>query len=131
MSQGKIMVVDDEADIRNIIKMHLEEKGYNFLEAEDGEQAINLLKTGDNLVNCGLILCDIRMPKVNGIECIEYFRDQAPGIPIVVITGYPETEMAVDLMKKGVKDYLVKPIEGEKLLEIVNKHVSAGKETSF
>ncbi len=131
MSQGKIMVVDDEADIRNIIKMHLEEKGYNFLEAEDGEQAINLLKTGDNLVNCGLILCDIRMPKVNGIECIEYFRDQAPGIPIVVITGYPETEMAVDLMKKGVKDYLVKPIEGEKLLEIVNKHVSAGKETNF
>ncbi len=131
MSQGKIMVVDDEADIRNIIKMHLEEKGYNFLEAEDGEQAINLLKTGDNLVNCGLILCDIRMPKVNGIECIEYFRDQAPGIPIVVITGYPETEMAVELMKKGVKDYLVKPIEGEKLLEIVNKHVSAGKETNF
>ena len=131
MSQGKIMVVDDEADIRNIIKMHLEEKGYNFLEAEDGEQAIKLLQTGDNLVNCGLILCDIRMPKVNGIECIEYFRDQAPGIPIVVITGYPETEMAVDLMKKGVKDYLVKPIEGKKLLEIVNKHVSAGKETNF
>lgn len=131
MSQGKIMVVDDEADIRNIIKMHLEEKGYNFLEAEDGEQAIKLLQTGDNLINCGLILCDIRMPKVNGIECIEYFRDQAPGIPIVVITGYPETEMAVDLMKKGVKDYLVKPIEGKKLLEIVNKHVSAGKETNF
>ncbi len=131
MSQGKIMVVDDEADIRNIIKMHLEEKGYNFLEAEDGEQAIKLLKTGDNLVNCGLILLDIRMPKVNGIECIEYFRDQAPGIPIVVITGYPETEMAVDLMKKGVKDYLVKPVESEKLLEIVNKHVSAGKETNF
>ncbi len=131
MSQGKIMVVDDEADIRNIIKMHLEGKGYNFLEAEDGEQAIKLLKTGDNLVNCGLILLDIRMPKVNGIECIEYFRDQAPGIPIVVITGYPETEMSVDLMKKGVKDYLVKPIEGEKLLEIVNKHVSAGKETNF
>ena len=131
MSQGKIMVVDDEADIRNIIKMHLEEKGYNFLEAEDGEQAINLLKSEDNLVNCGLILCDIRMPKVNGIECIEYFRDQAPGIPIVVITGYPETEMAVELMNKGVKDYLVKPIEGEKLLEIVNKHISAGKETNF
>lgn len=131
MSQGKIMVVDDEADIRNIIKMHLEEKGYNFLEAEDGEQAIKLLKTGDNLVNCGLILLDIRMPKVNGIECIEYFRDQAPGIPIVVITGYPETEMSVDLMKKGVKDYLVKPVESEKLLEIVKKHVSAGKETNF
>jgi len=131
MSQGKIMVVDDEADIRNIIKMHLEGKGYNFLEAEDGEQAIKLLKTGDNLVNCGLILLDIRMPKVNGIECIEYFRDQAPGIPIVVITGYPETEMSVDLMKKGVKDYLVKPIESEKLQDIVNKHISAGKETKF
>ena len=130
-SNGLVLVVDDEPDVRKVVRMTLEKAGYHVIEAEDGEQAINLLKTGDNLVNCGLILCDIRMPKVNGIECIEYFRDQAPGIPIVVITGYPETELAVELMKKGVKDYLVKPIEGEKLLEIVNKHVSAGKETNF
>ncbi len=131
MTQGKIMVVDDEEDIRDIIKMHLDGKGYNFIEAEDGEQAIKTLKSEDNMLNCGLILCDIRMPKVNGIECIEYFQKEAPGIPIVVITGYPETEKAVELMKKGVKDYIVKPLEGEKLLQIVNKHISTGKETNF
>ena len=131
MAEGKILIVDDEEDIRDIIKMHLDGKGYNFIEAEDGEQAIKTLKSGDNMLNCGLILCDIRMPKVNGIECIEYFQKEAPGIPIVVITGYPETEMAVDLMTKGVKDYVVKPLEGEKLRQIVNKHISTGKETNF
>jgi two-component system chemotaxis response regulator CheY len=71
------------------------------------------------------------MPKVNGVECIQYLREQSPGIPIVVITGYPDTELATDLMKKGVKDYLVKPVEKEKLLAVVDEQVSAGKAIEF
>ena len=83
------------------------------------------------MMNVGVILCDIRMPKVNGVECIQFIREQAPGIPIVVITGYPDTELASDLMKKGVKDYLVKPVEKEKLLAVVDAHISSGKEFNF
>jgi two-component system chemotaxis response regulator CheY len=101
------------------------------LEAENGEEAITILKSEDNMVNCGLILCDIRMPKVNGLECIGYFREQAPGIPVVVVTGFPDTEMAVDLMGKGVKDYLVKPVEKTKLLAVVEKMISEGKSIDF
>lgn len=131
MPKGKILVVDDEEDVRETIKLQLEAENYNVIEAENGEEAIKVLKSGDNLTNCGLILCDIRMPKVNGLECIAYFREQAPGIPIVVVTGFPDTEMAVDLMGKGVKDYLVKPVESEKLMKIVNKLVAEGKDLNF
>ena len=131
MAKGKILVVDDEADVRDVIKLQLEQKGLHVLEAVDGQNAIDILKSGDNLVNVGVILCDIRMPKVNGVECIQFLRGQAPGIPIVVITGYPDTELATDLMKKGVKDYLVKPVEKEKLLAVVDEQISAGKAIEF
>ncbi len=131
MGKGKILVVDDENDVRDVIKLQLEQKGFNVLEAVDGENAINTLKSGDNLVNVGLILCDIRMPKVNGVEAIEFLKKEAPGIPIVVITGYPDTELAIGLMKKGVKDYLVKPVEKEKLLSVVEEQISAGKTIDF
>jgi len=131
MAKGKIMVVDDEAEVRDLIKLVLEQKGLHALEAVDGQNAIDILQSGDNMVNVGVILCDIRMPRVNGVECIQFIREQAPGIPIVVITGYPDTELASNLLKQGVKDYLVKPVENKKLLAVVEKHIAAGKEINF
>ena len=131
MGKGKILVVDDENDVRDVIRLQLEQKGFNVLEAVDGQDAINILKSGDNLVNVGLILCDIRMPKVNGVEAIEFLKKEAPGIPIVVITGYPDTELATGLMKKGVKDYLVKPVEKSKLMAVVDEQIAAGKDLDF
>lgn len=131
MAKGKILVVDDEADVRDVIRLQLEHKGLNVLEAEDGQKAIEILQSGDNMVNIGLILCDIRMPKVNGVEYIEFLKQEAPSIPIVVITGYPDTELAIGLMKKGIKDYLVKPVEKERLLAVVDEQIAAGKAIDF
>lgn len=131
MVKGKILVVDDESDVRDVIRLQLEQKGFNVLEAVDGKNAIDIIRSEDNLVNVGLILCDIRMPRVNGVECIEYLKKEAPGIPIVVITGYPDTELATGLMKKGVKDYLVKPVERDKLMAVVDTQIAAGKEFDF
>lgn len=128
MAHGKILIIDDEEDVREVIKLHLEGEGFHILEAGNGEEAINTLREEDNMVNVGLILCDIRMPKVNGVECIDFLRKEARGIPVVVVTGYPDTEMATALIKKGVKDYLVKPVEKQKLVETVTKLVAAGKD---
>ena len=128
MAKGKIIVVDDEQDVRDVIRLQLEQKGFNILEATNGQEAIDLLRTGDNMVNVGLILCDIRMPKVNGVECIDFLRREAPGVPVVVVTGYPDSDLATSLLKKGVKYYLVKPVEKEKLLAIVDQIVAAGKD---
>ena len=116
MPKGKVLIIDDESDVRDVLKFHLSENNYQVIEAENGQEGMDLLKSGDNLTNVGVILCDIRMPKVNGIECIQYIRQEAPGIPIVVVTGFPDTQMAVNLMNEGVKDYLVKPVDKEKLV---------------
>ena len=131
MAKGRILVIDDDDGVREILKLYLETEGYNILEAENGEVGINILRSEDNMVNVGLILCDIRMPKINGAQCVDYLRKEAPGVPVVMVTGYPDTEMATAFLKKGVKDYLVKPVEKEKLLNVVGKIVAVGKDIAF
>ena len=128
MAKGRILVIDDEEDVREVMRLHLESAGYNVLEAEDGEVAISTLRSEDNMINIGVILCDIRMPKVNGVECVNFLKKEAPGVPVVMVTGYPDTEMAVSLLNKGVKNYLVKPVGKEKLLDVVDDIVAAGKD---
>jgi len=131
MAKGKILVVDDDAKIREVIKLQLEQRKINVLEAVDGQNAIDILKSGDNMVNVGVILCDIRMPKVDGVECIQFLREQAPGIPIVVITGYPDPNLAAELKEKGIKEYLVKPVKKEELIAVVEEQIAAGKDFDF
>ncbi|MBI5197744.1 MAG: response regulator [Nitrospirae bacterium] len=114
-SLGRILVVDDEPDVRKAVRLGLTKSGYDVLEAEDGEKAIEILNSGDNPLVVALIICDIRMPKLNGIEAIRYFQDQYPSKPVIVLTGFPDIQLATSLLKQGVSDYLVKPIEREKL----------------
>ena len=130
-TKGKILIIDDEADVREVLRLHLESVNLNVIEAENGEEGMKLMKSGANLLQVGLILCDIRMPKVNGVEAIEYLKENAPSIPIIVVTGYPDSELAVSLLKKGVKDYLVKPLEKEKLLAKVKEALSAEQEFDY
>ena len=122
---GRVLVVDDEAQVRKPISLILRREGYEIVEAEDGEQAIHKINAGDNPLMVDAILCDIRMPKINGTEAIAYFRSQYPGVPVVVMTGYPDVDLAVSLMKQGVRDYLVKPVSREELIAVVKKAVDA------
>jgi two-component system chemotaxis response regulator CheY len=89
------------------------------------------MKSGSNLLQVGLIICDIRMPKVNGIEAIDYLKQNAPSIPVIVVTGYPDSDLAVSLLKKGVKDYMVKPIEKVKLLAKVEETLAAPQDFDY
>ena len=123
-TKGRILIIDDEQDVREVLKLQLQSSKYDIIEAENGEEGINLMKKGSNLVQVGLIICDIRMPKVNGVEAIQYLRKEVPSVPILVLTGYPDTEMALSLIKKGVKDYLVKPVNKDELLKKVNDILS-------
>jgi DNA-binding NtrC family response regulator len=119
--KGRVLVVDDEKNIRDLVRMTLTKAGYDVVEAEDGAKAVEVLRKDDNPLMVDVITCDIRMPKVNGTEAIAFFREQFPSIPVVVITGFPETDMAVSLMKQGVVAYVPKPVEGQKLLAVVEK----------
>jgi two-component system chemotaxis response regulator CheY len=97
----------------------LEKAGYDVLEAADGQAAIEVINRGENRLMVDAVLCDMRMPKIDGIEAMGYFKDQFPHVSVVVLTGFPDTEMAVSSMRNGVVDYLVKPVDGERLREAV------------
>ena len=99
-THGRILIIEDEVDIRDILKLQLESGGHQVIEASNGEEGIELMKKGSNLLQVGLIITDIRMPKVNGVEAIDYIKTNAPSIPIMVITGYPDTELAVNLLQR-------------------------------
>ena len=120
-TQGLILVVDDESDVRKICRMTLEKAGYDVIEAEDGEQAIQLVKAGENPLVLDVILTDIDMPKLNGMEAIRFFQREFPHKPIIVLTGKPKLEAATHLMKLGLVDYLIKPAQNEALLAAVAK----------
>jgi DNA-binding NtrC family response regulator len=119
--KGRVLVVDDEKNIRDLLRMTLTKAGYEVLEAEDGVKAVEILRQDDNPLMVDVITCDIRMPKMNGVEAITFFRKEFPSVPVVVITGFPETELAVSLLKQGVSDYVPKPVESQKLLAVVAK----------
>ena len=127
-THGKILIIEDDPDIREILKQQLEQANYKVIEAADGQEGIELMQKGSNLVQVGLIITDIRMPKVNGVEAIDYIKANAPSIPIMVVTGYPDTELAVKLLQKGVKDYVVKPVAKESLLNKVSAILLSGNE---
>lgn len=123
MGLGKVLVVDDEADVRKTVRLTLTKAGYTVVEAEDGEKAIQAIRSGDNPLMVDTIICDIQMPKINGMEAIAYFRQQFPQVPVIVLTGHPNIEGASTLYKQGVVEYLVKPVEPEKLAAAVGKAV--------
>ncbi len=127
MPKGRVLIVDDKAELRKSIRLVLTKADYQVVEAEDGQQAIEAIRSGDNPLQVSIVICDMVMPKVNGMEAIAYFRSQFPGVPILVLTGYPDIDNINQLFAQGVVDYLVKPIVSEELLAAVEKTVSKHK----
>jgi two-component system chemotaxis response regulator CheY len=123
MSLGRVLVVDDEADVRKSLRLILTKADYQVVEAEDGEKAIAAIKGDGNALLVDTIILDLYMPKVNGMEATAYFRAQFPSVPIIILTGQPDIKGATELFKQGIVEYLVKPVEEEKLKAAVAKAV--------
>lgn len=125
---GRVLVVDDVAVVRKSIHTTLANAGYDVVEAEDGEQALRILQGMAGSLPVDAILSDLRMPQINGAELVANFRRHYPAIPVVVLTAYPDVELAVSLMRQGVMDFLVKPVLQDELLSVVKRAVeqSAG-----
>ena len=127
---GRVLVVDDEDSIRSLLRMTLTQGGYDVEEAEDGGKAVEVLNSGDNPLMVDVIICDIRMPRINGVEAIAYFRAQYPSLPVIVLTGYHDEQLASSLRKQGVVECLEKPAEREQILTSVAQAI-AGRRISF
>ncbi|HRC45616.1 MAG TPA: response regulator [Nitrospira sp.] len=127
---GRVLVVDDEDSIRSLLRTMLVQAGYDVEEAEDGGRAVEVLNSGDNPLMVDVIICDIRMPRINGVEAIAYFRAQYPSLPVIVLTGYHDEQLAGSLRKQGVVECLEKPAERRQILTSVAQAI-AGRRISF
>jgi two-component system nitrogen regulation response regulator NtrX len=110
---GHILIVDDERSIRNTLSEILGFEGYTITEAVDGFDAVKKLSEG---VHFDCILCDIKMPKADGIEVLEKAKELMPDTPFIVISGHGNIDTAVEAVKKGAFDYISKPPDLNRLL---------------
>ena len=109
---SRILVIDDERSIRNTLKDILEFEKYQVEIAEDGFKALELLKTND----FDVILCDIKMPGMDGIEVLQKVEEIKPDTPVVMISGHGNIDTAVESIKKGAFDFIEKPLDLNRLL---------------
>ncbi|WP_027357725.1 sigma-54-dependent transcriptional regulator [Desulforegula conservatrix] len=106
-----ILIVDDDTAHRTMLKTLIREWGYDIREADDGETAIKAVK--DEAFD--IILMDIKMVRMSGLEALPYIKAFNPVIPVIIMTAYSSVETAVEALKSGAWDYLIKPLDFEKL----------------
>jgi len=114
---SKILIIEDEAAIRRVLKKIISEENdsYQVEEAEDGLAGMELIKNNDY----DLILCDIKMPKMDGVEVLEKTQKIKPEIPMLMISGHGDLDTAVNTMRMGAFDYISKPPDLNRLLNAV------------
>ncbi len=113
----RVLIVDDEKFIRDILADFLGMEGYHVRTAEDGAAALNEL----DLARYDLIISDLKMPRMGGIELLEAIATHAPHALTVIMTGFGTVETAIDAMKRGAYDYILKPFKVEEVIHVVQR----------
>lgn len=116
-SKGRILVIDDEPGIRLGCQRALRSEGYKVDTAADGEEGLQALASSEY----DLVLLDMMMPGIGGLEMLERIRELDPNLVCVVITGYATVELAVEAIKRGAYDFIAKPFDSDTLLLTVNQ----------
>ena len=118
---SKILIIEDEETIRRVLKKVLldENESYKIYEADDGLKGIDIIKS----VKLNLILCDIKMPKKDGIDVLKFLMEDFPEIPVIMISGHGDLETAVESMRLGAFDYISKPPDLNRLLNSVRNAI--------
>lgn len=112
-----ILIVDDEAPMRHMLRMVLERDGYTVAEAVSGRQGLERLQSG----HYSLILCDIRMPEMDGLTFLKEMQEQQFGGTVIMMSAYGSIDTAVECMKQGAYDYISKPFRPDEILLTVRK----------
>jgi CheY-like chemotaxis protein len=110
---GTILVVDDEAMVRKFAQVALERYGYRVLLAEHGEEAVRVFQSKHKDIS--LILLDLTMPVMNGEQALEHFRRIAPGVPVILSSGFSQAAAAERFTGKGLTGFLGKPYTSDQL----------------
>ena len=116
---ARIIIVDDDENIRKTMKTILEDEGYAVDLAATGNEAIEMTqKTAYNIA-----LLDIRLPDMEGVELLKLIKDNVPRTRKIMVTGYPSMQNAISALNKNADAYLVKPVDVEKLLNMVKEQL--------
>jgi DNA-binding NtrC family response regulator len=115
--QQRILVVDDAPDTLEVLQRNLSGKGYRVFTAKDANEAIRILEANP----IDLVITDLKMPKISGLELIRHIRDNFPDSEVMMITGYASIEGAVEAVKTGADEYLAKPFTDEELFSAVQR----------
>ena len=107
MTDARVLVVDDELSMRELLGIMLRKTGYDVTLADGGEAAVELLGT----TAFDLVITDLRMRKVDGMAVLRTAKEQSPQTVVLVVTAYASTETAVEAMKLGAYDYITKPFK--------------------
>jgi nitrogen regulation protein NR(I) len=113
----QVLIVDDEPNLRKILSAQLTRDGYDVMTAEDGEQGLALLR--ENHID--MVITDLKMPKVDGMQLLREALAEVPDLPIVMITAHGTVDTAVEALKLGAFDYLTKPFDKDEVRQIVAK----------
>jgi DNA-binding NtrC family response regulator len=119
-----ILVVDDDTELRKVLSSILSEEGYSVETVENGKQAIRVSEK----TRFDLALIDIKLPDMEGTELLHRLKEKQPHIVMIIITGFPTLENAIETVNEGADGYLLKPFDIPKLLETIRKHLN--KETA-
>jgi two-component system, NtrC family, response regulator HydG len=114
-----ILIIDDDLYILNLLESYLKREGYQIFTSLKGKPAIKLIQNE----RIDVVLCDIRLPDINGTELLRHFRQIAPDIIVIMMTAYAEIRAAVETIKAGAYDYVTKPIFPEEIHEIIKRAV--------
>jgi two-component system response regulator HydG len=127
---NKILVIDDDVDMCLLLKRFLTKNGYEVTLVHNGKKAVELLET----LEPQLVLCDFRLEDIDGKELLIKIKDKYPHTPVIIVTGYSDIKVAVDVMKLGAYDYVTKPLFPDEIIltikKALEKSASAGSDTS-
>jgi len=124
MEHKKILLVDDDAKLSRVLALRLESEGYDVVAAASGEEA--LVRLGESRPR--FVLADLRMPGMDGIELLARIQQRYPGLPVALISAQGDIPDAVRATHAGAVDFLTKPVDRERLLDCVRRHVGNGDE---
>jgi DNA-binding NtrC family response regulator len=128
--EKRVLIVDDEPNVRLVLGTALGSVGYSVVEAEDGQKALEHLGAGGSSFD--LALLDLQMPRMDGMELLSRLRDSGCLVPVVILTAHGSIPEAVTAMKRGAIDFLTKPITPEALrrvvAEVIARHESSPPE---
>jgi DNA-binding NtrC family response regulator len=120
MKQQRILIVDDDENITTVFQVNLESNGYEVETAKNGVEALE--KTRRMFFNLALI--DIKLPDMEGTDLIELLREVAPKMRMIIVTGFPSLQNAINAVNKGADSYLLKPVDMEQLLKTIEEQLS-------